>query len=318
MLLAFCLPVEAQQGNKMAQIGFLDSGTSSDPRNALGRDAFRQGLRELGYVEGENINVAYRYDEGRSGRLPQLAEELVRLKVDIIVANNTTAAQAAKKSTTIIPVVFTTGANPVTSGLVASLARPGGNVTGVTTNSPELVGKRLGLLKETVPKVFRFGFLMPAETKTIKAMFDEAQGTAKALGVQFQAVEVKAPNPDFEDAFKFMAKERIGGLVTEGPPVITLHRKRILELAGKNRLPAIHTEHEWANDGGLMSYGANRNDPYRRAAVFVDKILKGVKPADLPVEQPTKFEFVINLKTAKALNLTIPQSVLFRADRVIK
>jgi putative tryptophan/tyrosine transport system substrate-binding protein len=318
LLSALCLPVSAQQPNKVAHIGILDSGSASDPRNAPGRDAFRQGLRELGYVEGENINIAYRYDEARSERLPQLAEELVRLKVDIIVANNTTAAQAAKKSTTIIPVVFTTGGNPVTNGLVASLARPAGNVTGVTTNSPELVGKRLGLLKETVPKVSRFGFLMPAETKTIKPMFDEAQGTAKALGVQFQAVEVKAPNPDFEGAFRFMARERIGGLVTEGPPVIALHRKRILELAVKNRLPAIHTEQEWANDGGLMSYGANRNDPYRRAAVFVDKILKGAKPADLPVEQPTKFEFVINLKTAKALNLTIPQSVLFRADKVIK
>jgi putative ABC transport system substrate-binding protein len=318
MLFALCVSTEAQQPAKVAQIGILDSGSASDPRNALGRDAFRQGLRELGYVEGKNINIAYRYDEGRSGRLPQLAEELVRLKVEIIVANNTTAAQAAKKSTTTIPVVFTTGANPVTSGLVVSLARPGGNVTGVTTNSPELVGKRLGLLKETIPKVSRFGFLMPAKTTTIKAMFDEAQGTAKALGVQFQAVEVKAPDPDFEGAFRFMAKERIGGLVTEGPPSIALHRKQILGLAVKNRLPAIHTGQEWANDGGLMSYGANRNDPYRRAAVFVDKILKGAKPADLPVEQPTKFEFVINLKTAKTLNLTIPQTVLFRADKVIK
>ena len=318
LLLAPCFKVKAQQPAKVAQIGILDSGNASDLGNALGRDVFRQGLRELGYVEGKNIDIAYRYDEGRSGRLPELAEELVRLKVEIIVANNTTAAQAAKKSTTTIPVVFTTGANPVATGLVASLARPGGNVTGVTTNSPELVGKRLGLLKETVPKVSRFGFLMPAKTTTIKAMFDEAQGTAKALGVQFQAVEVKAPDPDFEGAFRFMAKERIGGLVTEGPPSIALHRKHILELADKNRLPAIHTEQEWANDGGLMSYGANRNDPYRRAALFVDKIFKGAKPANLPVEQPTKFEFVINLKTAKALNLTIPQSVLFRADKVIK
>jgi ABC-type uncharacterized transport system substrate-binding protein len=325
MVITFCalffalsVPAQAQLPNKVTHIGILDSGTASDPGNALGRDEFRQGLRELGYGESKNINITYKYDEGRFERLPQLAEELVRLKVDIIVANNTTAAQAAKNSTTIIPVVFTTGGNPVTSGLVASLARPGGNVTGVTTNSPELVGKRLGLLKETVPKVVRFGFLMPAKSTAIKAMFDEAQGTARALGVEFQAVEVKAPNPDFEGAFRFLAKERIGGLVTEGPPSIALHRKRILELAGKNRLPAIHTEHEWANDGGLMSYGANRNDPYRRAAVFVDKILKGAKPADLPVEQPTKFEFVINLKTAKALNLTIPQSVLFRADRVIK
>jgi putative tryptophan/tyrosine transport system substrate-binding protein len=309
---------QPQQANKVAQIGILDSGTASDLLNALGRDAFRQGLRDLGYVEGKNINIEYRYDEGKSGRLPQLAEDLVRLKVDIIVVNNSTAAQAARKSTATIPVVFTTGANPVTSGLVASLARPGGNVTGLTTNSPELVGKRLGLLKETVPKVSRFAYLMPADTLTNRAQFDEAQGTAKALGVQFQAVEVKAPNPDFEGAFRFMAKERIGGLVTEGPPLIALHRKQILGLAEKYRLPAIHTEQEWANSGGLMSYGADRIEPFRRAAVFIDKILKGTKPADLPVEQPTKFEFIINLKTAKALDLTIPQSVLFRADRVIK
>jgi putative tryptophan/tyrosine transport system substrate-binding protein len=318
MLFTLCVPASAKQPDKVAHIGILDSGSASDPRNALGREAIRQGIRELGYVEAKNINISYRYDEGRSGRLPELAEELVRLEADIIVANNTTAARAAKKSSATIPIIFTTGGNPVTSGLVASLARPGGNITGVTTNSPELVGKRLGLLRETVPRVFRFGFLMPAETTTIKDMFDEAQGTAKVLGVQFQAVKVKVPNPDFEDAFRFMAKERIGGLVTEGPPSIALHRKQILELAEKNRLPAIHTEQEWANDGGLMSYGANRNDPYRRAAVFVDKILKGAKPADLPVEQPQKFEFVINLKTAKALNLTIPQSVLFRADRVIR
>jgi len=309
---------EAQQANKVAQIGILDSGTASDPRNALGRDAFRQGLRDLGYVEGKNINIEYRYDEGKSGRLPQLAEELVRLKVDIIVVNNSTAALAAKKSTAAIPVVFTTGANPVTIGLVATLARPGGNVTGLTTNSPELVGKRLGLLKEAVPKVSRFAYLMPADTLTIRAQFDEAQGTAKALGVQFQAVEVKAPNPDFEGAFRFMAKERIGGLVTEGPPLIALHQKRILGLAEKYRLPAIHTEQEWANDDGLMSYGANRSDPYRRAAVFVDRILKGTRPADLPVEQPTKFEFVINLKTAKQMGLTIPPNVLTRATKVIK
>jgi putative ABC transport system substrate-binding protein len=309
---------QAEQENKVAQIGILDSGTASDPRNALGRDAFRQGLRDLGYVEGKNINIKYRYDEGKSTRLPQLAEELVRLKVDIIVVNNSTAAQAAKKSTNTIPIVFTTGGNPVTIGLVASLARPGGNVTGLTTNSPELVGKRLGLLKETVPKVSRVAYLIPADTLTIRAEFDEAQGTAKALGVQFQAVEVKAPNPDFEGAFRFMTKERTGGLVTEGPPLIALHRKRILGLAEKYRLPAIHTEQEWPNSGGLMSYGANRSDPYRRAAVFVDKILKGTRPADLPVEQPTRFELVINLKTAKQIGINVPQSILFRADKVIK
>ena len=319
MLFALCFPAEAQQpAGKVPRIGFLTTGSAADPLNALSRDAFRQGLRNLGYVEGKNINFEHRYAEGRSERLPDLAEELVRLKVDILVGTDSSAARAAKNATTTIPVIFTTGANPVATGLVASLARPGGNVTGVTTNSPELVGKRLELLKEAVPKVSRIAFLMPADSATIRAMFDDAQGAAKALGVQFQLVEVRAPNPDFEGAFRTMIKDRIGGLVTEGPPLISSNRKKILQLTAQHRIPAIHTEQEWANAGGLMSYGANRVEPYRRVTVYVDKILKGAKPADLPVEQPTKFEFVINLKTAKALNLTIPQSVLFRADKVIK
>ena len=319
MLLAFSFRTEAQQpAGKVPQIGFLTTGSASDPRNVLSMDTLRQALRDLGYVEGKNINFEYRYTEGKFEQLPSLAEELVRLQVNILFATNTAAARAAKKATTTIPIVFVTGGSPIAGGLVASLARPGGNVTGLTTNSPELVGKRLELLKEAVPKALRIGFLMPADSVTIRTMFDEAQGAAKALGVQFQLVEVRAPNPDFEGAFRFMVKERIGALVTEGPPLISSNRKRILELAAKNRIPAIHTAQEWANAGGLMSYGANTVEPYRRAAVFVDKILKGVKPADLPVEQPTKFEFIINLKTAKALNLTIPQSVLFRADKVIR
>jgi putative tryptophan/tyrosine transport system substrate-binding protein len=319
MLLALSFRTEAQQpAGKVPRIGFLTTGSASDPRNALSMDTLRQALRDLGYVEGKNINFEYRYTEGKFEQLPSLAEELVRLKVDILFATDSAAARAAKKTTTTIPIVFTTGGSPIAVGLVASLARPGGNVTGLTTNSPELVGKRLELLKEAVPKALRIGFLMPADSVTIRAMFDEAQGAAKALGVQFQLVEVRAPNPDFEGAFRFMVKERIGALVTEGPPLISSNRKRILELAAKNRIPAIHTAQEWANAGGLMSYGANTIEPYRRAAVFVDKILKGVKPADLPVEQPTKFEFIINLKTAKALDLTIPQSVLFRANKVIK
>jgi putative tryptophan/tyrosine transport system substrate-binding protein len=319
LICVFSARVEAQQpAAKVPRIGFLDSGSASDPRHTLGLDAFRQGLRELGYAEGKNINIDYKYDEGKPRRLQELAEELVRLKVDILLAMDSNAARVAKKSTATIPVVFSTGANPVATGLVASLARPGGNVTGLTTNSPELVGKRLELVKETVPKVSRIAFLMPADSATIRAMFDDAQGPAKALGVQFQSVEVKGPNPDIEGAFRTMIKERIGALVTEGPPLISSNRKRILEQARQHRIPAIHTDREWANAGGLMSYGANRVEAYRRIAVYVDKILKGAKPADLPVEQPTRFEFVINLKTAKALNLTIPQSVLYRADRVIK
>ena len=318
LLLALSVRVEAQQPAKVPRIGILTTGSVSDPRNALSMDTLHQGLRDLGYVEGKNINFEYRYAEGKFEQLPELAEELVRLKVDILFATDSAAARAAKKSTTTIPVIISIGGSPVATGLVASLARPGGNVTGLTTDSPRLVEKRLGLLKEVLPEVSQIAFLLPADSANIKARFDDAQATAKILGVKFQALEVKAPNPDFEGAFRFMVKERIGGLVTEGPPSISFHRKRILELAAKNRIPAIHTAQEWANAGGLMSYGANTIEPYRRAAVFVDKILKGTKPADLPVEQPTKFEFVINLKTAKALNLTIPQSVLFRADRVIK
>ncbi len=247
-----------------------------------------------------------------------MAEELVRLKVDILFATDSNAARAAKKATTTIPIIVRTGGDPVASGLVASLARPGGNVTGFTTDSPRFVEKRLGLLKEVLPKVSRIAFLMPAGPGTIRAMFDDAQATAKILGVKFQAVEVKAQNPDFEGAFRFMVKERIGGLVTETPPLISFNRKKILQLAEQHRIPAIHSEQAWANEGGLMSYGANTVEPYRRAAVFIDKILKGTKPADLPVEQPMKFEFVINLKAAKQIGVTVPQSVLFRADKVIK
>ena len=213
MLFALCAPAEAQQpAGKVPRIGFLDSGSASDPRNILGVEALRQGLRDLGYVEGKNINIDYRYDEGKPGRLQELAEELVRLRVDILMGMDTSAAQAAKKATTSIPVIFTTGGSPIASGLVASLARPGGNVTGVTTNSPELVEKRLALLKEAVPKLSRIAFLMPAESVTIRAMFDNAQGAAKVLGVQFRLVEVRAQNPDFEGAFRTMSKDRIGVL----------------------------------------------------------------------------------------------------------
>jgi putative ABC transport system substrate-binding protein len=312
---------DAQQpAGKIWRIGFLTSGSVSEPRFVLRLEVLRQGLRDLGYVEGKSINFEYRHAEGKSEQLSKLAEELVRLKVDILFAMDSNAARAAKKATTTIPVIITTGGDPVASGLVASLARPGGNVTGLTTDSPLLVEKRLGLLKEVLPKVSRFAFLMPADSATgiIKAMFDDAQPTAKILGVKFQAIEVKAPNPDFEGAFRFMVKERIGGLVTEGPPLISINRKKILQLAAQHRIPAIHSEEAWANEGGLMSYGANTVEPYRRAAVFVDKILKGEKPANLPVERPMKFDFVINLKAAKQIGVTVPQSVLFRADKVIQ
>jgi putative ABC transport system substrate-binding protein len=319
MLFALCGSVDAQQTAKVPWIGYLTYSSASDPVTALRLDAFRQGLRDLGYVEGKNVNIEYRYAEGRPERLPELAEDLVRLKVDILVVPNDLTARAAKKATTTIPIVMWSSGNPIGTGVIASLARPAGNVTGLTSYTAELLGKRLELLKEVLPKVSRFAFLQDASSDSAsRAAFNEAQGPAKALGVKLQSIDVKAPNPDFEGAFRIMAKERIGALITSPGPLIGFHRKRILQLVEQNRIPAIHPGPDWTAAGGLMSYGADQVDLSRRAAVYVDKILKGTKPADLPVEQPMKFEFVVNLKTAKSLNLTIPQSVLFRADKVIK
>ena len=284
-------------------------------------DLFRQGLRDLGYVEGRNINIEFRYAEGKSERLAAFAEELVRLKVDVLVVPNDSTAQAAKKSTTTIPIVMTSSGNPIGNRVIASQARPGGNVTGLTSYTAELIDKRLGLLKEVVPNVTRFAFLnaeSAGQEGGSAAAFKDAQGTAKVLAVKFQLVEVRAENPDIEGAFRFMAKERIGALVTSPSPPIARHRKKILQLTEKNRIPAIHPAQAWANEGGLMSYGANTVEQSRRAAVFVDKIFKGRTPADLPVEGPMKFEFVINLQAAKKIGVTVPQSVLFRADKVIK
>jgi putative ABC transport system substrate-binding protein len=319
LLLALSSVAQAQQTKKVPRIGFLTFNSASDTLTAFRHYAFRQGLRDLGYFEGKNIDIEYRYGEGRFERLPELAGELVRLKVDILVVSSSIVARAAKKTTSTIPIVIASGGDPIQSGLVASLARPGGNVTGLYQFSPELFGKRLDLLKEVVPKVSRFAFLNGADGTAARSEFEKhGKVAAKALGVQIQLVEVKAPNPDIEGAFRAIVKERIGALITSSSPTTTFHRKKILQLVEQNRIPAMHPEQEWANAGGLMSYGTNLLDLYRRAATYVDKILKGAKPADLPVEQPMKFEFVINLKTAKALNLTIPQSVLFRADRVIK
>jgi putative tryptophan/tyrosine transport system substrate-binding protein len=317
LLSALGVCVEAQQlAGKVPRIGFLTFDSASDPRNALRLDAFRQGLRELGYVQGKNINIEYRYAEGRSERLAESAEELVHLKVDILVASSAAVARAAKKSNVTIPIVVANMGD--LKGLVDSLARPGGNVTGLTHISIELLGKRLELLKEVLPKVSRFGYLDDVTSEGYKRVAKETQDAAKALGVQLQVVEVKAPNSDIEGVFQTMVKERIGAFITESTPRISFHRKKILALAEQNRLPAMHSEEEWVTSGGLMSYGANRSEPYRRVAVYVDKILKGTKPADLPVEQPMKFELIISLKAAKQIGLTIPPNVLARADRVIK
>ena len=317
LLLALSHPAEAQQpAGKVPRIGYL--ATASGATELPYIEAFRLGLRELGYVEGKNINIEYRYAEGKFERLPELAEELIRLKVEILVVPSATAAQAAKKSNVTIPIVMTRAGDPFSRGLVASLARPGGNVTGLYQYSPELLGKRLELLKEVVPKVSRFAFLNGTDASAAKSRFEETQVAAKALGVKFQYVEVKTQNPDIEGAFRVIVNERIGAVVTEATPLFSAHRKKILELVEQNHIPAMHSEQEWANAGGLMSYGSNRVDLSRRAATYVDKILKGAKPAELPVEQPMKFELVINLKAAKQIGLTIPPNVLARADKVIR
>jgi putative ABC transport system substrate-binding protein len=275
-------------------------------------------LRELGYIEGKNIIIEYRYSDGRNERMPALAEELVRLKVDIIVADSYLAARDAKKVSTTIPIVTTSGADPIATGLAASLARPGANVTGLTNLTPQLLGKRLELLKEVVPKVSRFAVL-DTVTSVAKPMFKEGEAAAQALGVKLQLVEVTTPNPDLEGAFRVMAKERVGALITgSGTLGSSLYLERILELVGKSRIPAIYPIEPWIDGGGLMYYGASIPDLYRRAAIYVDKILKGAKPADIPIEQPMKFDFGINLKAAKQIGLTIPPNVLARADKVLR
>ena len=307
---------DAQQAKKVPRIGFLLAPSRSAVSESL--DAFRQGLRELGYVEGQNILVEYRYAEGKFDRLPDLAAELVRLKVDVIVAaGGSVAIVAAKDAANTIPIVMTGTIDPVASGFVASLARPGNNITGLTVGGPELYGKRLELLKETVPRVSRvavfWGRTTPAGPLYLKEMRDPAQ----ALGLKIQSLEVRSPK-DLEGAFQAAAKERAGALTVGPDPLLTANRKQIVELAAKNRLPAIYPWREYVEDSGLMSYAPKLADLYRRAATYVDKILKGAKPADLPVEQPTKFELVINLKAAKQIGLTIPPNVLARADRVIR
>ena len=312
-LSAFSFPAEAQQpGKGVHRIGVLWAGSATEISTRL--EAFRQGLRDLGYVEKNNIVFEYRFADGKPDRLPALAAELVRLNVDVIVTT-AIATRPAKEATNTIPIVTPQFGDPVASGLVASLARPGGNITGLSQLGPELAGKRLELLKETVPKITRVAYFRnPATPGTeLRGM----QAVAPALGLQLQVLEVRSPN-DFDSAFKAALKERANALSTATNPVITGHKERIMDFAAKNRLPAIYPRSEFVDAGGLMFYGVNFLDLWRRAATYVDKILKGTKPADLPVEQPTKFEFIINLKAAKEIGLTIPPNVLARADRVIK
>ncbi len=316
-LLAAPFTAEAQQAAKVARIGYLAGNLATSPHLL---EAFRQGLRDLGYVEGRNVVIEYRDAEGKLERLPALAAELVALKVDVILAGGTPQALAAKQATRTLPIVFAAHADPVGSGLVTSLARPGGNVTGLSLLAPELVGKRLEQLKQAVPGVNRVAGLWEPGAYvelTERDILKETEVAARALGVRLQFVEARGP-ADFDRAFSDMTRARAGALTVWSTPMFTGERRRLVDLAAKNRLPAVYAQRDFVDAGGLMSYGPNGPDLFRRAATYVDKILKGAKPADLPVEQPTKFELVINLKTAKALGLTIPPSLLQRADEVIQ
>jgi putative ABC transport system substrate-binding protein len=308
----------AQQTAKVARIGYLSPNLAA---NSHLRDAFLQGLRDLGYVEGRNVVIEYRDAEGKVERHPALVAELVALKVDVIVvAGSTLTAQTAKQATSTLPIVFIAVGDPVGSGLVTSLARPGGNVTGLSNIGPELVGKCLELLKQAVPGVDRVAVLwVPGALgeRTDKDMLKGAEVAGRALGVQLQFVDARGLE-NFDRAFSDMTSARAGGLTVLPSARLLREHRRLVDLAAKNRLPAVYTSREFVDAGGLMAYGANLADLYRRAATYVDKVLKGTKPADLPVEQPTKFELVINLKTAKALGLEIPPTLLTRADEIIE
>jgi putative tryptophan/tyrosine transport system substrate-binding protein len=314
LLFALCLPAAAQQPAKVPRIGFLaSSGSGPDPRFK----AFEQGLRELGYIEGKNIVIEYRYSEGSSDRLTELTADFVRRKVDVIVTGSTIAVRAAKKLTETIPVVMTGTGDPVGTGLVANLSRPGGNVTGLSSVGPDLNTKRLELLKETVAGASRVAVLFNGANPSNVAALKEVEIAARALGVQIQSSDVRDAD-GFERAFDAATRQRANAVLVQRDPLNNAHPTRIVALAAKSKLPGMYPGIEYVDAGGLMSYGVSSTDLYRRAATYVDKILKGAKPADLPVEQPTKFEFIINLKAAKQIGLTIPPNVLARADRVIR
>jgi len=303
----------AQKQSNVPVIGVLWPDSAPSPRI----EAFRQGMRDLGYVEGHNVTIEFRYADGKRQRLPQLAAELVALDVDVIVALTTLAARPAKDTTNTVPIVMISG-EPIETGLVESLPRPGGNVTGLTFLSPDLVGKRLELLKEVTPRLSRVAILYDSDGPAKRVEFKQAEAEASALRLGIQALEIKAPTPDLENAFGLALKTRSGAVLTLGNPLTLTHHKRIADLARMNRLPSMFDSLQFIEAGGLLSYGPNFSDLYRRSAVYVDKILKGAKPADLPVERPTKFELVVNLKTAKQIGITIPPNVLARADRVIR
>jgi putative tryptophan/tyrosine transport system substrate-binding protein len=315
VLLAVAVIAQAQQPTKVPRIGYL---SATSPSANVGRiEAFRQGLRELGYVEGKNIVIEWRYAEGKFDRLPALVAELVRLKVDVIVTSGPQATRPAKEATNTIPIVMAQDSDPVGSGFVASLARPGGNITGLATFAPDLSGKQLELLKEIVPKLSRVAVVGDSNEPGNAQALQEVELAAETFKVQLQYLDVLNLK-DIEHSFQSASKQRAGAVLVLNSPNLSSHRTEVVNLAAKNRLPAMYFRSDFVEDGGLMSYATNLIDLSRRAATYVDKILKGTKPADLPVEQPKKFELIINLKTAKQIGLTIPPNVLARADRVIK
>jgi putative tryptophan/tyrosine transport system substrate-binding protein len=313
LVLAVGVIAEAQQSANIRRIGFLTGGG-----NPFSFEAFRQGLRNLGYIEGKNIVIEYRSAEGDQERIAGLVTELVQLKVDVLISGTLVAIRAAKQATNTIPIVMVLSVDPVATGLVDSLARPGGNITGLTNLARDLSGKRLELFKEVVPGISHIGMLRDADDPSAALGFKEYEAVAPALKVQLQSLEVRGPNPNLEGAFQAAAKGRASALIAIRGFLFNRYPKQIADLAIKNRLPLMFERNEYVEAGGLMSYATKDVDQWRRAATYVDKILKGAKPADLPVEQPTKFEFVINLKTAKQIGLTIPPNVLARADRVIR
>src|SRR5262245_20955258 len=311
LLLALSILAEAQQPTKIPRIGFVTGGSTQI-------EAFRRGLRDLGYIEGKTILVEHRDVEGKPERSSDLLAELVQLKVDVIVVSPITAIRAAKQATKTIPIVMVTSQDPVSLGVVDSLARPGGNITGLTRLTRELSGKRLELLTEVVPGISRVGVLGDAKLPGAAVAFKEYEVAARALKIQLLSLRLAGPKPEFQNAFRSATKEGASALITVGNPLLNRYPKQIADLAIKNRLPMMCETSIWTVEGCLASYSSDEVEISRRAAIFVDKILNGAKPSDLPVEQPTKFEFIVNLKTAKQIGVTIPQSVLFRADKVIR
>jgi putative tryptophan/tyrosine transport system substrate-binding protein len=316
-VLTFPVITDAQQTGKIFRIGFLDPSTASG--SAVLADAFRQELSKLGWIDGKNITIEYRFAEQKRERRPDLAADLVRLKVDLIVATGTAPALAAKSATTTIPIVIANVGDPVGAGLVASLARPGGNVTGVSSLTAELGTKRLEILKDAIPKLVRVGLVRsPGASIARDVQLKEIRPAAQALKLELEEIETQPDAKGLESAFKTAKQKQVSAIMTSTSGRFFAERQRIVELAGRYRLPAIYFAKEFVDEGGLMSYGADYDDLYRRAAVYVDKILKGAKPADLPVQQATKFEFIINLKAANQIGLVIPNRVLERANKVIK